>query len=50
MSRKSLKEQIREVLKKYFEFDDSGNKNEDYDETFAAQDAIDEIHDIVGDI
>ena len=50
MGRKSIKEQIKDVLRKYFEEDDHGNKNEDYDETFAAQDAIDEIHDIVGDI
>lgn len=50
MARKSIKEQIKEVLRKYFEEDDHGNKNEDYDDTFSAQDAIDEIHDIVGDI
>ena len=36
--------------RKYFEEDDHGHKNEDYDDTFSAQDAIDEIHDIVGDI
>lgn len=50
MARKSLKDQIKEVLRKYFEEDDRGHKNEDYDDTFSAQDAIDEIHDIVGDI
>lgn len=42
--------QIKEVLKKYFECDDKGKPNESYDETFSAQDAIDEIHDIVGEI
>ena len=50
MSEKSIKEEIKDVLRKYFECDDSGNKNENYDETFSAQDAIDEIHSIVGNI
>ena len=50
MAKKSLKEQIKEVLRKYFEEDDHGHENEDYDDTFSAQDAIDEIHDIIGDI
>lgn len=43
-------EEIRGVLRKYFEEDDKGHDNSDYDPYFSAQDAIDEIHDIVGDI
>lgn len=43
-------EEIRNVLRRYFESDDNGKDNPDYDPYFSAQDAIDEIHDIVGDI
>jgi len=41
MARKSIKDMIIEVLKKYFE------GNEEYDPNFSAQDAIDEISEIV---
>ena len=43
-------EQIKNVLRKYFEYDDNGNPNEEYDPSFSANDAIDEIHQIVGKI
>lgn len=43
-------EQIKNVLRKYFEYDDQGNPNDAYDPDFAPQDAIDEIHNIVGKI
>lgn len=39
--------QIKEVLAKYFEADDRGNLNPQYDENFSAQNAIDEIASIV---
>ena len=42
--------QIKKVLKKYFEEDDHGRKNKDYDESYSAQDAIDDIHEIIGEI
>jgi hypothetical protein len=41
MARKSIKDMIIEVLNKYFE------GNDEYDPTFSAQDAIDEISAIV---
>lgn len=42
---------IRKVLKKYYEdYEDYDEDDEEYDEYYAAQDAIDEIHAIVGDI
>lgn len=44
-----LKKRIVDVLRKYFEFDDSGNANPEFDANFSAQEAIDEIHDIVGE-
>ena len=46
----ALKLNIKNVLRRYFECDDNGNPNPTYDSCFTAQDAIDEIHDIVGDI
>lgn len=41
MKKKSIRDMIIEVLKKYFE------GNEEYDPNFSAQDAIDEISAIV---
>jgi len=46
----SLKNHIKGLLRKYFEFDDSGNKNKEYDPNFSAQDFVDDIHDYIGDI
>ena len=45
-----IKKNIINALKKYFEADDNGNANSEYDPNFSAQDAIDEIHCIVGKI
>ena len=45
-----LKKSIIGVLKKYFERDDNGDINPEFDDCYSAQNAIDDIHDIVGDI
>jgi hypothetical protein len=45
-----LKKQITGVLRKYFEYNDNGDPNPEYDENLSPVDAIDEIHDIIGDI
>lgn len=45
-----LVEEIRTVLRRYFETNDDGKNNPEYDPDFSAQDAIDEIHDIIGNI
>jgi len=45
-----IAERVKNVLRKYFEYDDNGHPNENYDETFEAQSAIDEIHEIIGNI
>lgn len=47
---KDVADKIKAVLRRYFERDDGGRPNPDYDETFEAQSAIDEIHGIVGNI
>ena len=46
----AIKLNIKRVLRRYFECDDNGNPNPEYDSYFTAQAALDEIHDIVGDI
>jgi len=46
----ALKKKIRTVLRRYFECDDGGNPNEEYDPDFSAQDALDEIKEAVGGI
>lgn len=43
-------ERVKAVLRRYFDTTDDGEVSPDFDEDFSAQDAIDEIHDIVGDI
>lgn len=43
-------ERIKDVLRRYFEVDDNGDDNPMYDDRFTAQEAIDNIHEIVGDI
>ena len=45
-----LKKRIANVLRKYFQYDDCGEPNDEYDPDFAPQDALDEIHEIIGDI
>ena len=50
MPEDTMKQNVINVLKKYFEYDDNGNPNEEYDPNFLAEDAINEIHDIVGKI
>ena len=43
-------ERIKNVLRRYFEAHSNGEVSKTYDECFAASDAIDEIHEIVGNI
>lgn len=43
-------EAVRDVLRRYFEEDDRGRHNKQYDPYYSAQDAIDDIHYAIGDI
>ena len=45
-----LKKRIANVLRKYFQYDDCGEPNDEYDPDFTPQDALDEIHEIIGRI
>lgn len=46
----SLKSRITNVLLQYFEYHDNGNRSKSYNPIMSAQEALDEIHDIIGDI
>lgn len=46
----ALKNKIKAVLRRYFEANDNGDPNPEFDENFAPQAVIDAIHEIVGDI
>ena len=43
-------EEIRHLLRRYFECDDNGDKNAEYDPDYSAQDCIDDIRELVGNI
>ena len=43
-------ERIKNVLRRYFDTDDNGEVSKTFDEYFTADAAIDEIHEIVGNI
>ena len=43
-------ERIKNVLRRYFDTDDNGEVSKTFDEYFTASEAIDEIHEIVGNI
>lgn len=46
----ALKNKIKGVLRRYFETDDNGDDNEEFDDSYTAEQAIDDIHDIIGEI
>jgi len=46
----ALRRGIAKVLRRCFERDDNGDPNEEYDENFSDREALDAIHQIVGDI
>ena len=43
-------EEIRHLLRRYFECNDNGDPNPEYDEIFEPQSALDAIHEIIGKI
>lgn len=46
----ALKAKIKAVLRRYFECNDDGEANPDFDDNTTAQDVVDEIKEIVGGI
>ena len=45
-----LRNEIANVLRTYFETNDNGEPNERFDPNYSAQQALDEIHEIIGNI
>lgn len=46
----ALKNKIKAVLRRHLPTDDNGDPNLEFDDCFTAEQAIDEIYDIVGGI
>lgn len=46
----TLKEGIQKILLKYFDTTDAGESSPLWDEDYTAQEAIDDIHELVGEI
>lgn len=46
----ALKKSIAKVLRKYFRYDDNGTPTDEYDPSYSATGALNDIHDIIGDI
>ena len=43
-------DEIRRLLRRYFECNDNGDPNPEYDSNYTAQNFVDDIHDLIGDI
>ena len=43
-------DEVKRILRMYFEYDDTGKPNAEYDPDMSAQCALDQIHDLVGKI
>lgn len=43
-------EEIRHLLRRYFECDDNGDPNVEHDPDYTAQNFVDDVHDLVGNI
>lgn len=48
VTEENLREKIAAVFRRYCECDDIGNRNPQFDDTYTAQEAMDEIHLIIG--
>ena len=46
----ALKNGIKQILLRYFESDDNGDRSPFYNPDYTAQDVVDDIHDLIGDI
>ena len=43
-------DEIRRLLRRYFECNDNGDSNPEHDPNYTAQNFVDDIHDLIGDI
>ena len=42
-------DEIRRLLRRYFECNDNGDPNPEHDPNYTAQNFVDDIHDLIGD-
>ena len=49
-TKEELVEKIKAIMRRYFECDDNGNPNPTFDEYYTAQEVVDDIKDLVGEI
>ena len=49
-TKEELVEKIKAIMRRYFECDDNGNPNPTFDECYTAQEVVDDIKDLVGEI
>ena len=45
-----LKKKIANVLRKHFQYNDRGEPNDEYDPDFTPKDALNDIHEMIGNI
>lgn len=50
MTKEELVEKIKAIMRRYFECDDNGDPNPTFNEYYTAQEAIDDIKDLIGEI
>lgn len=43
-------EEIRHLLRRYFEVNDNGDPNPEYDSYYTAENFVDDVHDLIGNI
>ena len=46
----ALKLNVKNLLRRYFECNDNGEPNPEHDPYYTAQDFVDDIHDLIGNI
>ena len=49
-TKEELVEKIKAIMRRYFECDDNGNPNPTFDEYYTAQEVVDDIKYLVGEI
>lgn len=50
MTKEELVEKIKAIMRRYFLYDDNGDPNPTFGEYYTAEEAIDDIKDLVGEI
>lgn len=49
-NKEELVEKIKAIMRRYFEWNDNGDSNPTFDEYYTAEEVVDDIKDLVGEI